>query len=125
MRQCCLKKWDDFDGYGFNIRFRGTADEINHQITDIESDSPARKAGLKDGDRIVEVNGHNIEEESHQEVVEKMKNNPKSIRLLVLDDAAVAYYKERNITVRGDMSDVLTIICPETSDGKATRRFGE
>ena len=125
MRQCCLKKWEDFDGYGFTLRFRGKKGERGHHIRDIESDSPAEETGLKDGDRIVEVNGYNIEKEILQQVVERMKKCPKSVSLLLLDAAAVAYYKKLQVTVNGDMPNVVTIICPDTSNGKATTRSGE
>jgi len=48
--------------------------DISTKIGDIVADSPAEKAGLKSGDRIVNINGHNIEEWS--EMVEIIHNQP-------------------------------------------------
>ena len=51
-------------GYGFFLR----DDEGIHVIEQVEDDGVAAKAGLKNGDYVLEINGHNVENEDHDQV---------------------------------------------------------
>ncbi len=73
----------------------------------MDADSPASDAGLKEGDRIVEVNGVNVLGESHPEVVGRVKSNANTVSLLVVDSETEEYYKSRGITVHHDMENVI------------------
>ena len=53
-------------GYGFHLH--GEKGKYGQFIRKVESDTPAELSGLKAGDRVVEVNGDNVENFSHQEV---------------------------------------------------------
>ena len=121
VRLCCLKIWEDFNGYGLHFNVANG----DHIVIGIDSNSPAGRAGLKVGDLIVEVNGHNIDRERYHKEFKRIMKMSKSVSLLVLDPACVAYYKERQIRVRGDMPNVLSMICPDTSAGVANTRSGE
>jgi len=66
LRLCHLKLNGDADGYGFMI-FTGTA-PVGQFIGEVDHQSPAERAGLRTGDRVVEVNGVNVETDSHCEV---------------------------------------------------------
>ena len=115
-RLCHVKKWSDFNGYGFNLHAeKGKAGQF---IGKVDDNSPAVAAGFKEGDRIVEVNGINIGNENHQQVVQRIKAVPNEAKLLVVDPEADRYYKENKIVVRGDMPYVLCIEAPETSTGE-------
>jgi len=109
-RLCHLRKWPDFPGYGFNLHAeKGKAGQY---IGTIDSQSPSEAAGLRAGDRIVEVNGVNIGSENHQQVVQRIKSVPNETRLLVVDADTDAFYRNRNIVVRGDTDDVLHLKTP-------------
>ncbi|KAL3842524.1 hypothetical protein ACJMK2_020528 [Sinanodonta woodiana] len=109
-RLCHIIKWPDFNGYGFNLH----ADKENRQfIGQVDDDSPAEAAGLKMGDRIVEVNGVNIEEESHKEVIQRVKDGGNETRFLVVDKETDQYYKNNGIQVRGDLPEVKYIATPK------------
>lgn len=41
-------------------------------LTDITPQGVAMRAGVLDGDHLIEVNGENVENASHEEVVEKV-----------------------------------------------------
>ena len=58
-------------GYGFNLH--AERDKPGQYIGLVDDDSPAATAGLRVHDRIVEVNGDNIEQCTHQEVIAKIK----------------------------------------------------
>lgn len=51
----------------------------------VDADSPAELAGLREGDRIIEVNGTDIGSETHKQVVERIKVVPHETTLLVID----------------------------------------
>jgi Na(+)/H(+) exchange regulatory cofactor NHE-RF1 len=53
-RLCHLKKWDNFNGYGFNLHAERS--KTSQHIGKVDLNSPAESAGLKEGDRIIEVN---------------------------------------------------------------------
>jgi hypothetical protein len=104
-RLCQLSKWPDFDGFGFNL-------QLGQFIGKVDDDSPAQHAQLREGDRIIEVNGINIANENHRQVVERIKAIPNETLLLVLDRAADRYYRERNVQVNGSQSNVLQCKTP-------------
>ncbi|XP_071104643.1 membrane-associated guanylate kinase, WW and PDZ domain-containing protein 2-like isoform X2 [Haliotis cracherodii] len=109
-RLCHLLKWPDFNGYGFNLHAeKGKAGQY---IGKVDDGSPAQAAGLKDGDRIVEVNGVNIGNENHQQVVSRVKAGGEETRLLVVDNETDQHYKDERKVVRGDLPEVVTIHCP-------------
>lgn len=103
-RQCHVMKWPDFQGYGFNLH--AEKERGGQYIGKIDDNSPAQDAGLREHDRIIEVNNVNIENETHQEVIGRIKAGGNETKLLVVDKEADAYYKSRGITVTSSMPEV-------------------
>lgn len=66
--------------------------------------SPASEAGLKAGDRLIEVDGINIERETHKQVVERIRAGGKMTTLLVVDRELDKYCQVNNITIKADMA---------------------
>lgn len=64
-RECTLVK-EEGENYGFCLRIERF--KTGHLIRNVEKDSPAEKAGLKDGDRVLKINGVFIDKEDHGEV---------------------------------------------------------
>ena len=115
-----LRKWSDFNGYGFNLHAeKGKAGQF---IGKVDPDSPAESAGLKPGDRIVEVNDVNIGNENHQQVVGRIKagynGSLDETKLLVVDTEADQFYKSKKIVIRGDMPNVVGLATPPTRGGE-------
>lgn len=104
-RLCHLFKWDDFDGYGFNLHAEKS--KAGQYIGKVDEGSPAKYADLREGDCIVEVNGVNIANENHKQVVERIKAVPNETRLLVIDEEAKKWYKERKLVVKGTQHNVI------------------
>ncbi|XP_068276511.1 Na(+)/H(+) exchange regulatory cofactor NHE-RF3 [Nyctibius grandis] len=84
-RECKVTKKPQ-KSYGFYLRVE--KDAAGHLIRNVEKNSPAEKAGLKDGDRVLRVNGVFVDKEEHAQVVEIVQNSGNSVVLLVLDDAS-------------------------------------
>ncbi|XP_067665231.1 putative PDZ domain-containing protein PDZK1P1 [Haliotis asinina] len=110
-RLCHLKKWSSFDGYGFYLQsqdgVRGTC------IGKVDPDSPAEAAGLRKNDRIIEVNGINVEDDSQDDLVEKVVAIPEETRLLVVDNTTFQHFLNAGIMVNGNMTDVDVIEGPD------------
>ena len=109
-RNCHIKRWADFQGYGFNLH--AEKGQTGHFIGTVDDESPALYSGLKQGDKIVEVNGDNVWNESHQTVVQKIKSDPNAVTLLVIAPEAESYYSSRGITVTSGMSNTKNIYGP-------------
>jgi predicted metalloprotease with PDZ domain len=72
-RLCHLHIWPDYAGYGFNVSARkGLVGQFLHQV---EPRSPAEAGGLRNGDRLVEVNGTNVGRENHKQVRSRRLSN--------------------------------------------------
>lgn len=63
-RLCFLTKGER--GYGFHLH--GERNKGGQFIRKVEPGSSADMAGLRAGDRVVEVNGENVEQETHYQV---------------------------------------------------------
>ncbi|XP_043928063.1 Na(+)/H(+) exchange regulatory cofactor NHE-RF3 [Protopterus annectens] len=84
------------DGYGFFLRLeRGRK---GHFIKDIDPGTPAEKAGLKDDDRLVAVNGDNVESTEHDDVVEKIRKCGNKTKLLIVDKKADELFQKAGIS---------------------------
>ncbi|XP_074080730.1 Na(+)/H(+) exchange regulatory cofactor NHE-RF1 [Macrotis lagotis] len=98
-RLCNLEKGPN--GYGFHLH--GEKGKVGQFIRLVEPGSPAEKAGLLAGDRLVEVNGENVEQESHQQVVSRIRAALGSVRLLVVDAEADERLQQLGVRVREDL----------------------
>ena len=118
-RLCKINTWDDWYGYGFYFVLGGE-NNAGLFIGKVDSGSPADLAGMKEGDKLVEMNGVKTTNENQKNVVETIAHGPNAANLLVLDVEADDYYKKHKIVVSRHMPDVLVITCPDLSSGKAT-----
>lgn len=83
LKLCSVVKRPDFDGYGFSLHSEKA--KPGQFIGKVDDNSPASEAGLKQGDRIIEVNGVFVENETHKQVVQRIKAVSKEVRLLLID----------------------------------------
>ncbi|XP_070353886.1 Na(+)/H(+) exchange regulatory cofactor NHE-RF3 [Equus asinus] len=81
-RECTLSKQEG-QSYGFFLRIEKDTD--GHLVRVIEKGSPAEKAGLQDGDRVLRINGIFVDKEEHMQVVDLVRKSGNSVTLLVLD----------------------------------------
>jgi len=106
-RLCQLKKWDHFDGYGFNLH--AEKNKPGQYIGKIDPGSPAEAAGLKSGDKIIEVNGVNVNQENHKQVVQRIKGYPNHTTLLVVDKECEQHHKNTGVVIRSSLPYVLSL----------------
>ncbi|XP_019723861.1 Na(+)/H(+) exchange regulatory cofactor NHE-RF1 [Hippocampus comes] len=92
-RLCTLDKGDN--GYGFHLH--GEKGKTGQFIRLVEPDSPAESSGLRAGDRLVFVNGDDVENESHQQVVGRIRATSGRLELVVVDPDTEQLLKKHNI----------------------------
>ena len=78
---------------------------------------------MREGDRIIEVNGVNVTEETHHQVVNRIKARPGQVDLLLVDKATDLHYAGLGMVIRGDMPQIHTQETPESSKGEPTSCF--
>ena len=79
---------------------------LNSKIQDITIGSPADRAGLRAGDRIIEINNVNIEKESTEDVFYRIKACHNVVNLLAVDAKTFVYYKKNNINITAYKADM-------------------
>lgn len=92
-RLCTLEKGDN--GYGFHLH--GEKGKTGQFIRLVEPDSPAETSGLRAGDRLVFVNGEDVENESHQQVVSRIRATVGRLELVVVDPDTEQLLKKHNL----------------------------
>ncbi|XP_074553276.1 Na(+)/H(+) exchange regulatory cofactor NHE-RF1 [Halichoeres trimaculatus] len=92
-RLCALEKGDN--GYGFHLH--GEKGKTGQFIRLVEPDSPAETSGLRAGDRLVFVNREDVENESHQQVVSRIRATVGWLELIVVDPDTDQLLKKHNI----------------------------
>ncbi|KAM9346110.1 Na(+)/H(+) exchange regulatory cofactor NHE-RF1 [Symphorus nematophorus] len=92
-RLCTLEKGDN--GYGFHLH--GEKGKTGQFIRLVEPDSPAETSGLRAGDRLVFVNGDDVENESHQQVVSRIRATVGRLELIVVDPDTEQLLKKHNM----------------------------
>ncbi|XP_058495626.1 Na(+)/H(+) exchange regulatory cofactor NHE-RF2 isoform X1 [Solea solea] len=83
-------------GYGFNLHSDRT--KRGQFVRSVDPGSAADRTDIRPGDRLVEVNGVNIEGLRHSEVVEIIKEGRDEVRLLVVDQETDKLFHRLGIT---------------------------
>nr|4Q2P_A Chain A, Na(+)/H(+) exchange regulatory cofactor NHE-RF3 [Homo sapiens]4Q2P_B Chain B, Na(+)/H(+) exchange regulatory cofactor NHE-RF3 [Homo sapiens]4Q2P_C Chain C, Na(+)/H(+) exchange regulatory cofactor NHE-RF3 [Homo sapiens] len=83
-RLCYLVK--EGGSYGFSLKT--VQGKKGVYMTDITPQGVAMRAGVLADDHLIEVNGENVEDASHEEVVEKVKKSGSRVMFLLVDKEA-------------------------------------
>ncbi|XP_071361401.1 Na(+)/H(+) exchange regulatory cofactor NHE-RF2 [Trachinotus anak] len=102
-------------GYGFHLH--GERNKGGQFIRKVEPGSSADLAGLRPGDRLVEVNGENVENEAHHQVVSRIREVPHRTRLLVVDRDTDDYLRSRGLRCTEDLAIEMGTLSPRPSPG--------
>ncbi|KAL4648098.1 Na(+)/H(+) exchange regulatory cofactor NHE-RF1-like [Arapaima gigas] len=92
-RLCVLEK--GANGYGFHLH--GEKGKAGQYIRLVEPDSPAEASGLRAGDRLVWVCGDNVEADSHQQVVSRIRTVSDRLELVVVDTETDELLKKHDL----------------------------
>ncbi|EMP36909.1 Na(+)/H(+) exchange regulatory cofactor NHE-RF2, partial [Chelonia mydas] len=122
-RLCHLKKGPS--GYGFNLHSEKS--KPGQFIRSVDPDSPASKAGLRPQDKLVEVNGINVEGMKHSEVVSNIKSKENEAKLLVVDPETDEYFKKLGIIpteehIKGGIPQPISNGSAQTQEGESEKK---
>jgi len=98
IKHCILKKDPNYNGYGLLLRYQNGL----HLIDQVEEDSPAYTAGLREDDVILYVDKKNVEQMTHDDVkilIRKLSLSNTNIDLILIKKSDMQRYKayqERN-----------------------------
>ncbi|NXG78856.1 NHRF4 protein, partial [Baryphthengus martii] len=81
-------------GYGFLLKEDDCSSGATGQfLWEVDAGLPAEQAGMKEGDRLLAVNGESIEGLDHHETVLRIRAHDDQVTLLVIDPAGDAFYQ--------------------------------
>ncbi|NXL64040.1 NHRF4 protein, partial [Chordeiles acutipennis] len=81
-------------GYGFLLKEDDCISGATGQfLWDVDAGLPAEQAGMKEGDRLLAVNGESIEGLDHQQTVLRIRAHDDQVTLLVIDPAGDEFYQ--------------------------------
>ncbi|XP_067354069.1 Na(+)/H(+) exchange regulatory cofactor NHE-RF2 isoform X2 [Channa argus] len=118
-RLCFLTKGED--GYGFHLH--GERNKGGQFVRKVEPGSSADLAGLRPGDRVVEVNGENVENETHHQVVSRICAVPNRTRILVVDRDTDEYLRSRGLACTEDLAIEMGTLSPRPSSRLTSTTF--
>lgn len=110
-RLCKIKLFPFSKSFGFNVQtilIRANNSKLNnksyqsyaHVIMKVDRDSPASSSSLQKADRIIEIDGVNVEGESEQQITERIYQafvSVKQITLFVVDPDTDNFFKSKCI----------------------------
>ena len=96
-------------------------------ISDVTKHSPAAVCGLRDGDRIIEINGSSIETQTYETILDNIKQHMSrdDLELLVLDKKSVHWYRERNYPITSRTLPTIVHIEPIINDATVETQFAD
>ncbi|XP_060799850.1 Na(+)/H(+) exchange regulatory cofactor NHE-RF4 isoform X1 [Neoarius graeffei] len=72
-------------GYGFFLRQEKlTTGQIAHLLREIDPCSPAEAAGMEDGDLLLAVNGEQVENSEHEDIVSRIRQSGQQVTLTTI-----------------------------------------
>jgi len=122
-RLCHLRKWAHFNGYGFNLHTEKNKE--GQLVGKVDPGSPADAAGLKEGDKIIEVNGTNIGNENHGQVVARIKAGGEEARILVADKECADWHKEKGVVILASLPYVLHLSSEKAEESSSSEEEEE
>ncbi|KAJ8347768.1 hypothetical protein SKAU_G00263570 [Synaphobranchus kaupii] len=73
------------EGYGFLLRQeKSAAGRIDHRLREVDADSPAEKAGMRDGDALLAVNREAVESLEHDDIVHRIRHSGQQVTLTII-----------------------------------------
>ncbi|XP_041865223.1 PDZ domain containing 3b isoform X2 [Melanotaenia boesemani] len=87
------------EGYGFLLRLEKTpSGRTYHVLREVERDSSAERAGMRDGEILLEVNGESVESLMHNEIVDRIRLSGKQLFLTSITASGLEFYTQLGLS---------------------------
>ncbi|XP_063167334.1 Na(+)/H(+) exchange regulatory cofactor NHE-RF4 isoform X2 [Candoia aspera] len=94
-----LQMMREEDGYGFLMKEeRSSSGKRAQFLREVDAGLPAEKAGMREGDCLLAVNGEIVEDLDHQEVVSRIRADHQRVTLLVIDSEGSKFYDKVGVS---------------------------
>ncbi|KAM8741603.1 NHERF family PDZ scaffold protein 4b isoform 2-T2 [Acanthopagrus schlegelii] len=101
------------EGYGFLLRLEKAPSGRNfHVLREMHSGSPAERAGMKDGDLLLEVNGESVESLKHEEIVDRVRLSGQQVSLTTITLQGLEFYTKLGLSP--------LLFCEDDADERVT-----
>ncbi|CAL8267696.1 unnamed protein product [Merluccius merluccius] len=80
-------------GYGFLLREESASGRTVQVVREVDAGSPAQRAGMQDGELLLEVNWESVEALAHEDVVARVKESgPQQVTLTTVSTQGLDFY---------------------------------
>nr|XP_057944251.1 NHERF family PDZ scaffold protein 4b isoform X2 [Doryrhamphus excisus]XP_057944252.1 NHERF family PDZ scaffold protein 4b isoform X2 [Doryrhamphus excisus] len=87
------------EGYGFLLRFEKAASgRTAHMLRKVDAGSPAERAGMRDGEVLLEVNEEPVESLLHDEIVKAVRESGQHISLTTITPQGQEFYTQLGLS---------------------------
>ncbi|XP_069001727.1 NHERF family PDZ scaffold protein 4b isoform X1 [Embiotoca jacksoni] len=87
------------EGYGFLLRLeRRLSGSTYHYLRGVQGGSPADRAGMRDGELLLEVNGESVEFLRHDEIVNRVRLSGQQVSLTTITALGLEFYTELGLS---------------------------
>ncbi|KAM6984304.1 NHERF family PDZ scaffold protein 4b isoform 2-T2 [Tautogolabrus adspersus] len=87
------------EGYGFLLRLeKAPSGRTSHVLREMDDGSPAQRAGMKDGEILLEVNGELVESLNHQEIVDRVRLSGQKVSLTTITPQGLDFYSKLGLS---------------------------
>lgn len=70
-----------------------------HVLREVDSGSPAERAGMKDGELLLEVNGELVESLKHEQIVQKVRQSGQQVSFTAISPQGFEFFSRVGITI--------------------------
>ncbi|XP_076024881.1 NHERF family PDZ scaffold protein 4b [Genypterus blacodes] len=86
-------------GYGFFLKLEmRSSGRTAHVVRELDRDSPAEKAGMQDGEMLLEVNGESVVPLKHEEVVDRVRQSGKQVTFTTITPQGLEFYTQLGLS---------------------------
>uniref|UniRef100_A0A3Q3LEK7 NHERF family PDZ scaffold protein 4b n=1 Tax=Mastacembelus armatus TaxID=205130 RepID=A0A3Q3LEK7_9TELE len=87
------------EGYGFLLRQEKTpSGRMSHVLCEMDRGSPAERAGMQDGELLLEVNGVPVESLEHEEIVARIKQSGQHVSFTTITPQGLEFYSQLGLS---------------------------
>lgn len=79
-------------------------------MTEVTPGSVADRAGVKVNDRLLEVNGESIDDATHEQVVDKIKQAGSSVMFLLADEETDRHFKNKRMKIGAWLATTMHLV---------------
>ncbi|XP_071317417.1 NHERF family PDZ scaffold protein 4b isoform X2 [Trachinotus anak] len=87
------------EGYGFLLRLERTpSGRISHVLREMDRGGPAERAGMQDGELLLEINGESVETLKHEEIVDRVRQSKEQVYFTTITSQGLEFYTQLGLS---------------------------